>query len=178
MIPKTSVIIVDDKNERVIGSVPKNEIFNLKVNYRTAHVFLFDRHYESLLMQKLPVHHPRNPGKWGSSVATYCYGNNGAYEEYHQAAVRGLQEELGIKVIPNMKGLDPIPIPETNGGIKFTKLFLARYDGAIKPDYSQMDDFVFRRLEQVRSSILQDKTQFTGTFLDCFNLFEKVAERT
>lgn len=84
-----------DEFDRPRGEkVPRKEVFARRVNFRVAHVLLWNPNGE-LLIQQLAATRARHPGQWGSSVAAYLF----AGEDYEPAARRRLREELAIQVV-------------------------------------------------------------------------------
>lgn len=87
--------IVDEK-DRVIGQAPRSECHgNPELVHRAAHVLLFDSNGQ-LLLQKRADTKDIQPGKWDTSVG----GHLDPGEDYKQAAVRELEEELGLTSLP------------------------------------------------------------------------------
>lgn len=87
--------IVDD-DDRVIGTAPRRECHgNPALVHRAAHVLVFNRAGQ-LLLQKRSPDKDIQPGKWDTSVG----GHLDPGENYHEAAVREMHEELGLSGLP------------------------------------------------------------------------------
>src|SRR5688572_2135781 len=86
------VIDVVNGSDVVIGTIERKDVFATKAGFRVVHVFIFDDEGH-LLVQQIPGGARRNSGSWGSSVAGYVQSG----ETYDQAAVRRLEQELGVK---------------------------------------------------------------------------------
>ena len=85
-----------DENDRVIGTAPRRECHgNPALVHRAAHVLVFNRAGE-LLLQKRSPHKDIQPGKWDTSVG----GHLDPGENYLEAAVREMHEELGLSGLP------------------------------------------------------------------------------
>ena len=85
-----------DENDNVIGQAPRSECHgNPALVHRVAHVLLFSSGGE-LLLQKRSETKDIQPGKWDTSVG----GHLDPGEDYRQAAVREMSEELGLEQIP------------------------------------------------------------------------------
>lgn len=83
--------IVDEVG-RVIGQATRRECHgNPSLIHRVVHIFVFNSAGD-LLLQKRSVNKDIQPGKWDTSVG----GHVDAGEEYAEAAVRELEEELGV----------------------------------------------------------------------------------
>lgn len=87
--------IFDVVNERdePIGLAPRREVHARGLRHRAVHVLVFDQHGR-LFLQKRSLKKDLCGGLWDSS----CSGHLDAGEDYDHAAVRELQEELGLVV--------------------------------------------------------------------------------
>ncbi|PLX79192.1 MAG: NUDIX hydrolase [Desulfuromonas sp.] len=93
---KTEFFEIVDANDEVIGRAPRSECHgNPELVHRVAHVLVFSRRGD-LLLQKRAASKDIQPGKWDTSVG----GHLDPGEDYRQAAVREMQEELGIENVP------------------------------------------------------------------------------
>ncbi len=92
----TEIFDIVDENDKVIGQAPRSECHgNPALIHRVAHVMVFNPAGE-LLLQKRADSKDIQPGKWDTSVG----GHLDPGEDYRQAAVREMQEELGIENVP------------------------------------------------------------------------------
>ena len=85
----------DVVNERdvPVGRARRSEVHARGLWHRAVHVLVFDQHGR-LFLQKRSMKKDLCPGLWDSS----CSGHLDAGEDYDAAAVRELQEELGLVV--------------------------------------------------------------------------------
>lgn len=82
-----------DENDQVIGKAPRSECHgNPDLVHRVAHVLVFNAN-QHLLLQKRSLSKDVQPGRWDTSVG----GHLNPGETYHQAALREMEEELGIR---------------------------------------------------------------------------------
>lgn len=87
--------IVDD-SDRVIGTASRSECHgNPALVHRAAHILVFNRAGQ-LLLQKRSPHKDIQPGKWDTSVG----GHLDSGENYLEAAIREMREELGLSGLP------------------------------------------------------------------------------
>jgi len=92
----TEYFEIVDENDNVIGLAPRSECHgNPALVHRVAHVLVFNR-YGELLLQKRSENKDIQPGKWDTSVG----GHLDPGEDYRQAAVREMHEELGLTDVP------------------------------------------------------------------------------
>lgn len=85
------VFDVVDEDDRPVGRATRAEVHRLGLLHRAVHLFVFNRKGELFLQlrSRLKDVHPR---RWDSSAS----GHLDAGEDYPQAAVRELAEELGV----------------------------------------------------------------------------------
>lgn len=83
---------VVDESDRVIGKATRGEIHRRGLLHRSVHIFVFNRHGQ-LYIQKRALSKDQYPGYWDSSAA----GHVDWGESYETAAMRELEEELGIR---------------------------------------------------------------------------------
>ncbi len=92
----TEMFDVVDDDDKVIGQAPRTECHgDPSLVHRVAHVMVFNSRGE-LLLQKRSVDKDIQPGKWDTSVG----GHLDPGEDYLQAAIREMNEELGLTDIP------------------------------------------------------------------------------
>jgi isopentenyldiphosphate isomerase len=146
-----------DESDRIIGRVRRGQALSAGANFRTVHVFVFDR-ARRLLLQKLSDAKDRHPRRWGSSVATYLR----AGEDYADGARRGLQEELGIRdVTPAFVAKVRI---QDESSLKFVGLFEVAWDKTIRPDPAEIADVEYTSLDEVLDQTRTAPDRFTPTF--------------
>ena len=92
--------IVDEKNNPV-GSATKQEAWRDGLIHRVVRISVFDQ-AGRLLVQKRSFNKELYPGRWDNSAAGHV--DNG--ETYEQAALRELNEELGLKATDLQKVAD------------------------------------------------------------------------
>jgi isopentenyl-diphosphate delta-isomerase len=97
MDPKEAFEILDvvDADDRVVGPMERREIHRKGLFHRSVHVFVFDR-AGGLYLQRRSMRKEEHPGKWDSSAS----GHVARGESYREAAVRELEEEIGLRASP------------------------------------------------------------------------------
>lgn len=96
MAAKTEFFEIVDENDQVIGLAPRAECHgNPCLVHRVAHVLVFDRK-GNVLLQKRSAEKDIQPGKWDTSVG----GHLDPGEDYLEAALREMAEELGVRDVP------------------------------------------------------------------------------
>jgi isopentenyldiphosphate isomerase len=156
--------VVDDE-DRSIGVIKRSEVFARRVNFRVAHVFIFNRNQE-LLVQQLAFTRERNPGQWGSSVAAYLF----AGEAYSDAAVRRVSEELHTNdCVPQRFGKT---VMIDNGCKKFITLFTGSSDGPFQYDRSHIAQIQFLPISEIVLMHRSNARIFTPTFLTVLEFYQ------
>ena len=94
-LPQKSGEIFDvvDENDQVTGQNTRGEVHANRLLHRAVHVFVFNKRGD-LLLQQRSMFKDVHPGVWDSSVS----GHLDSGEDYAAAAVRELDEEMGIRV--------------------------------------------------------------------------------
>src|SRR5690606_32035914 len=85
---------VVDEQDNIIGKETRKKVHELGLWHRGVHVFLFDTD-GNLLIQKRSADRTSNPLRLDGSVSEHVQSG----ESFHQAAIRGMKEELGLEPI-------------------------------------------------------------------------------
>ena len=151
------IVDVVDQRDRPVGAIRRSDLFRERLNFRVAHIFLFDNKGR-LLVQKLPARHRRHPGSWGSSVATYVYRG----ETYAEAAARRLPEELGVREV-DLHFFSKTSMKD-KGCKKFIGLFIGACQGGFAPDPLHVEAVEFLPVERIHLMLETHEREFTPTF--------------
>lgn len=148
-----------------IGHVRREDVFAKHAGFRVAHVLIFNSQGQ-LLLQRLALGRKRNPGAWGSSVASYLF----ASESYEAAASRRVTEELGVTA-PPLTFLGKTEMMD-DGCLKFISVFTTKHDGPFVVDRSHIEEVEFVSPVLVQQMIDDGSRQFTPTFLHIFRFYQ------
>jgi isopentenyldiphosphate isomerase len=167
MPPVNQEMVIDtvDRNDMPIGSVPRNQVFGQRANFRVVHDLIFNSRGE-LLVQQLASTRTRHPGNWGSSVAAYLF----AGESYRAAAERRLVEELGIHDVP-LRYVGKTSMDD-DGSHKFIAVFAATYDGPFTFDRNHIERLEFLPIPVIHELQAAGSRTFTPTFLRVLSFYE------
>ncbi|MGA4644744.1 NUDIX hydrolase [Limisphaera sp. 4302-co] len=114
--------VVNERDE-VIGRAPRGEVHGRRLRHRAVHVLVFNARGQ-LFLQKRSQQKDREPGVWDSSAS----GHVDAGEDYDAAAVRELQEELGVRAhAPPERWFKLEACPETDQ--EFVWVYRLRHEG-------------------------------------------------
>ncbi|MSU65283.1 MAG: NUDIX domain-containing protein [Opitutus sp.] len=129
--------VVNDRDE-VVGRATRREVHATGLWHRAVHVLVFDR-AGRVFLQKRTILKDLSPGLWDSS----CSGHLDAGEDYDPAAVRELQEEIGVRVVTTPERWFRVePCVET--GWEFVWVYRLRHDGplTLEPKEIQYGEWV------------------------------------
>ena len=152
-----------DKEDRVVGSVRRGDVFRVGANFRVAHLFLFNDRSE-MLVQRLASSRPRHPGCWGSSVAAYV--NSG--ESCREAIERRAQQELGV-LLECVTFLGKTSMSDDKC-LKFISLFLGSWHGPLAIDTSHISKIRFLPVADLLRARKSEPWLFTPTFVHLLDM--------
>lgn len=157
------VFDVVDEADQVTGQATRREVHERNLMHRAVHVFVINHHGE-LLLQKRSRFKDAHPGVWDSSVA----GHLDAGESYELAAIRELEEEMGIR------GAEPEEIgrisPCEATGWEHVRLFLVRWDGVPRFPCSEVEAALWLGPVTLQGWIERRPGDFAGGFLECWKI--------
>ena len=162
-------IVFVDKDDNVIGSGTGAEAREKGITYRIIRIFLFNSKGE-LLIQKRSKNVP-SPEKWDQSVG----GHVDEGESYLEAAVRELNEEMGIKGIP-LQEITKFYTENINGTKtmkRFSTLYLGNYDGEINPNPEETSEVRWIALDELATWMKEKPEDFAHGFITAFNLYQE-----
>lgn len=123
--------VVNERDE-VVGRATRREVHATGLWHRAVHVLVFDS-AGRVLLQKRSMLKDLSPGLWDSS----CSGHLDAGEDYDAAAVRELNEEIGVRITePPARCFRLTPSADT--GWEFVWVYRLRHDGPITVDPAEI----------------------------------------
>ena len=157
---KDNVIGKDTRKNIYLGDKPKHLI-------RYVHVLVFNSKGE-LLVPKRSLNREIFPGCYDFS----CSEHVSSGETYKEAAIRGLEEELGIK---NVKLQEVAKLSPKEGVHGFTMTYEIRYNGSISNyDRDGISSLHWFNIETIKKMIVQNKKQFKSDFPVVFQCYLKI----
>ncbi len=139
-----SIDVVDD-NDRVIGKASEKEIYEKRLNHRIIHIFIFNDKGE-MALQLRSKHKPYCPNHWSATVG----GRVDSGEDYEEAALREMQEELGITAELKLIGKEPYKI---DGLTQFLATFTARHNGPFRLNPEEVEQTEFLSVDKIKHMI-------------------------
>jgi len=153
--------IVND-SDQIIGYREKEQAYKEKAMLRSIQIFVYNSRGE-LYIQKRSKNKARFPGYFCTSVA----GHVEPGESYMDAAIRELEEELGLKKPENLKFIvkEKIPVGENIHAI--TSLFAMTTDKPITLQKKEIEMGKFYPINKIQQ-LISDDLPFTPGFLYFF----------
>ncbi len=156
--------IVDDQ-DRVIGRALRSACHgNPALVHRVAHVLVFNRD-GALLLQKRSRNKDIQPGRWDTSVG----GHLDPGEDYRQAAVREMAEELGVTGVP----LTFLYHSRIRNDIESENVatFLTRHDGPFNFPQVEIEEIRFWSAAEIEEAV--GTGVFTPNFEEEWRLYRE-----
>lgn len=163
-LPQKSGEIFDvvDEDDQVICQKTRGVVHAEKLLHRAIHVFVFNKRGD-LLMQQRSMFKDAHPGVWDSSVS----GHLDAGEGYDSAAVRELDEEMGIKVTEVPEEIGRIrPCEET--GWEHVRLYRTNYHGSVRFPAAEVEAAAWFPVKELDVWIAARPDDFASGFIECW----------
>jgi len=156
---------VVDENDQVIGTATRSEVHSNKILHRAVHVFVFNKRGD-LLLQKRSLLKDSHPGVWDSSVS----GHLDSGEDYAGAAIRELDEEMGISRVEIEEIVRIRPCEGT--GWEHVVLFRSEYHGGLRYPCSEIESAQWFPIKELEAWIANNPSDFASGFLMCWAAFQ------
>ena len=163
-LPQKSGEIFDvvDVNDVVTGQATRGEVHAQKLLHRAVHVFVTNKHGD-LLLQQRSIFKDAHPGVWDSSVS----GHLDSGEDYPAAAIRELEEEMGIRVNEAPGEIARFAACEETGW-EHVRLYHTRHDGSVRFPAAEVEAAAWFPLSELRTWSAARPDDFASGFLKCW----------
>ena len=155
---------VVDQEDRVLFQAPRSVVHANRWLHRAVHIFVFNSRGE-LLVHRRSATKDEAPLKCTSSAS----GHLSAGEDYATAAVRELEEELGLTADVEFLGIFPANGAETS--FEHSGLYRAITDQTPTFDPGEILSGEFHTLLEVDQMISADPDDFTHCFRSLFRWY-------
>ena len=129
----SEILAVVDDHDQIIDRQHRHIIHQRLLKHRAVHILLFNSRNQ-LFLQKRSLKKDLNGGLWDTSAA----GHVDLGEDYDTAAVRELDEELGIKALCLEPLFKLMPTPEL--GMEFIQVYRYHHDGPLTLATDEIDE--------------------------------------
>lgn len=157
--------VVDDQ-DRVLRQAPRSVVHANRWLHRAAHIFVFNSRGE-LLVHRRSATKDECPNVCTSSAS----GHLAAGEDYATAAVRELEEELGLTSPVELLGIIPANGAETS--FEFSGLFRTTTDQPPTFDPGEIASGEFLPLDEVAARLARHPADFTPCFRTLFRWYRE-----
>ena len=154
-------VILVDQEDREIGVMEKMQAHQEAKLHRAFSVFLLNDRNEVLLQQRA-VDKYHCGGMWTNT----CCSHPRAEEALQVAVDRRLKEEMGIVCATNWV-YSFIYKADVGGGLfehEFDHVFFGRFSGEPKPDKSEVADWSYVSLEELKQDVKKNPSKYTPWF--------------
>lgn len=142
--PQDELFDLVDENDRIVGKVTRKEVHNNpKLIHRSAIILLFNKKGQLFLHERSRTK-DTYPGYWTASVGGHLQSG----QTYHQAAIREMEEELGITKPPRLKRLGKVLL-RTSQETEFQTIYQTTYEGLLRLDKQEIKQGKFFRLDKI-----------------------------
>lgn len=153
---------VVDENDQVTGQRTRGEVHADKLLHRAVHVFVYNKRGD-LLLQQRSMFKDAHPGVWDSSVS----GHLDAGEDYAAAAIRELDEEMGIQVDEAPEEIARIA-PCEDTGWEHVRLYRAAHAGPIRYPAAEVEAASWFPVTEIEAWIAARPEDFASGFIACW----------
>ncbi|MFD2257745.1 16S rRNA (adenine(1518)-N(6)/adenine(1519)-N(6))-dimethyltransferase RsmA [Luteolibacter algae] len=159
---------VVDENDELKGTATRAVVHRDNLIHRAVHVFVINKNGD-LYLQKRSLRKDRNPGLWDSSVS----GHLDAGENYQQAAIRELSEEIGIPKVTaeDLEHLASLQ-PTAENGWEHIYLFLTRHTGSVSFPAAEIESMMPFPIVEIAKWIEKKPDDFSPAFLKMFAAYQ------
>lgn len=154
---------VVDADDQVTGTATRADVHANGLLHRAVHVFVHNKRGD-ILLQRRSLLKDAHPGVWDSSVS----GHLDSGEDYEPAAIRELEEEMGISGATVEEVGRIKPCAET--GWEHVRLYRTRHDGSVKFPCAEIDAAMWFPVAEVEAWIANRPADFASGFLECWKL--------
>lgn len=155
-----------DENDLVIDQQMRSVVHELGLWHRGVHVFLFTPE-RKMLVQKRSADRANSPSALDCSVSEHVK----AGENYFDAAIRGMKEEMGITEIE----IKPLVKFKMNYGLNDNEISIL-YEGIIDPEKVQFDpveieEISYHSAEEIQEMMKDENIKFCAWFVEIMNWY-------
>lgn len=161
---------VVDAQDVPTGTATRAEIHKRGLMHRAVHVLVFNKRGD-LLLQQRSMHKDVHPGLWGTSVS----GHLDAGEDYAAAAIREMDEEMGI-IVDEAPGELARIAPCEATGMEHVRVFGARFDGRPRFPAAEVEAAMWLPVAEVDAWVAARPEDFSSGFLACWQAVRPALE--
>jgi len=166
----TELVAVVDENDNLIKGEERKIVHSSTLWHRGIHVFVFNSKGELIVQLRSPEK-DKYPNTYDCSVS----GQVSFGEDYEKAALRELEEELGIEAT-KIKLVLHFKMPYGPKDYHVCKLFECIYDGKIKPN-KEITEIKFFKINELKKLIDEKPEIFTPWFVEILKWYFRMENK-
>lgn len=156
-------VVLVDKEDNILGYKEKYEAHHIPVPlHRAISVVIYDINKKKMLLQKRAHGKPTWPLFWSNTTCTHPLPE----ESYKSAAIRRLQEEMGI-ITPLREAFSFIykaKYDEVWGEHELDVVFTGVYGGKVVLNKEEGDDFKWMNVLEIKKDMKDSPEKYTPWF--------------
>jgi len=154
--------VVDDE-DKLIGYSLKEDILRRGLNYRCVQLFLFNAKEELLICRR-----PEAKKKFAGQFAASAMGHVRKGEDYEQAALREMKQELGVAV--RIRKATKFAVVDGKNKV-FQEIWYGALAEEIIPDKTEIAESRYVNLDDLRQAIAVNPENFATPFVEAVKAF-------
>ena len=169
----TNQVVLVDSCDIVLGTMDKMEAHQKGLLHRAFSVFIFN-HKGEMLLQKRAASKYHSGGLWTNA----CCSHPNLDENAIEAASRRVKEEMGIEVSPEYQFSFIYHAILENGLTEheLDYVYFAQYDNPPVPNKDEVEDWAYRKMNELEQEINSDPEKFTVWFRLLFKEIQNKSE--
>ncbi|TRW95019.1 NUDIX hydrolase [Candidatus Methylobacter oryzae] len=160
------LLSVVDENDCIVDTCARHIVHATGLRHRAVHILVFNDRGQ-LFLQKRSLKKDLNGGLWDTSAA----GHVDAGEDYDATAVREIEEELGIGIVPVLEPLFKLPATAATG-MEFIQVYRCIHNGPFDLATDEIDDGDWFHTVEISQRIASDDPSLTEAFKTIWTHFE------
>lgn len=155
------LILLVDEEDRELGYEEKLKVHEKALLHRAFSIFIFNSK-EEMLLQKREKGKYHSPGLWTNS----CCSHQRKGETLEDAIHRRLQEEMGFdtELKERFTFIYRAEFDNTLTEYELDHVFTGVYEGSIKPNPSEVEDYRWISLEKLKKELKEQPETYTYWF--------------
>lgn len=149
----SEILDVIDPDDQVIGQASEKDIYEKRLSHRIVHVMVVNTKGE-LLLQKRSMRKAYMPGAWVTSAGGHALTG----ETYEEAALREMEEEIGVVCSLTFKGKEWFDCDDRPGLKKIVALFEAHHEGPFRISEREVEQVTFFSLGEIKEMVKQGES--------------------
>lgn len=164
------MVDVVDKNDKVIGTAPKTDVYKKGLSNRIVHIFVINPDLGEIFIQKRGATVRYLPNHYCTSAG----GHVMAGEDYSNAAQREMKEEIGLDVDLRLVDKFIYDCPETNPSTpRFISLYIAFANHGFKLSKDEVSEGFFVTPKEFERILYNKDSKLHPQLAPCYKVYRQ-----